>query len=45
MSAIEEKYRKNNVGPRTEPWGTPNSNFEAEENDVIIFTACVLSER
>ena len=42
---MEEEYRENNVGPRTEYCGTPKSNFEAEENDVLIFTACVLSER
>ena len=42
---LEEEYRENNVGPRTEPCGTPKNKFEAEDNDVLIFTACVLSER
>ena len=38
-------YTMKRVGPRTEPWGTPQATREGEDFTVFIVTTCVLSRR
>ena len=34
-------YKRNIIGPRTEPWGTPRSILQAEEIERLILVDCV----
>ena len=40
-----EVYMEYRMGPRTEPWGTPQRRFRFDERSVPIFTNWVLPDK
>ena len=45
MSARGDVYMEYRIGPRTEPWGTPQKRLRLDEHSVLIFTNWVLPDK